>query len=75
MTIGEMISARREVLGWSRAELARRSGVPRTSIVRFEGAGEIPGTAAALALAEALGVPDAALPAWWRASAGREVAP
>lgn len=36
MTIGERIRARRQELGWSQEELARRLGVRQNVISRFE---------------------------------------
>ena len=36
MSFGERLSQRREELGWSQAELARRSGIPQGLISRME---------------------------------------
>ncbi|QAY72375.1 transcriptional regulator [Agromyces protaetiae] len=35
--LGAAVRERREVLGWSQAELAERAGVTREWVVRFEG--------------------------------------
>jgi len=49
------IVQRRESLGWSQSELARRSGLPRTSVGAIEAGRLSPAVSAALALARALG--------------------
>lgn len=49
------IAVQREEHGWSQAELARRSGLPRTSICAIEGRRLTPSVNAALALARTLG--------------------
>jgi molybdate-binding protein/DNA-binding XRE family transcriptional regulator len=49
------VRAMREQLGWSQADLARHAGLSRTGISAIESHTLIPSTAAALALASALG--------------------
>lgn len=46
----------REARGWSQAELARRAGVPRTSLIRWEQNGRVPLYGQMKKLAAALGV-------------------
>jgi putative molybdopterin biosynthesis protein len=48
------VARRRAALGWSQSELARRAGVPRTTVSAIEGERLMPSVAAALALARAL---------------------
>lgn len=36
MTVGETIQLRREHLGWSQRELARRTGIPQSNLSRIE---------------------------------------
>ena len=50
-----LVRQRREAHGWSQTELATRSGLSRTGISAIETGRSAPSTAAALALAEALG--------------------
>jgi transcriptional regulator with XRE-family HTH domain len=57
MTFGQHLRALREGAGLSRAELARRAGVPVATLRRWEGGGHVPDLPALLRLAEALGVP------------------
>jgi len=54
---GEHLRRLREVAGLSRAELARRAGVPVSTLRGWEGDRGMPGLHAALRLAGALGVP------------------
>lgn len=51
--LGQRAKAARLALGWTRKTLAERSGVPESTIKRFESSGQI-GTAALVALAQAL---------------------
>jgi transcriptional regulator with XRE-family HTH domain len=57
MSFGQHLRALREGAGMSRAELARRAGVPAGTLRNWEGDRGFPGLAACLRLAEALGVP------------------
>jgi transcriptional regulator with XRE-family HTH domain len=57
MTFGGHLRALRGVAGLSRAELARRAGVPASTLRNWEGDRGFPALPAALRLAAALGVP------------------
>jgi transcriptional regulator with XRE-family HTH domain len=57
MSFGQHLRSLREGAGLSRAELARRAGVPASTLRNWEGDRGMPGIPAALRLAEALGVP------------------
>lgn len=50
----EIISHRRARWGWSQGDLARRAGIPRTTVSAIEGARLTPSVSAALAVARAL---------------------
>lgn len=54
---GQRIARERGARGWSRAELARRSGVKPDALVSYERAGKQPGVLAALRIADALQIP------------------
>jgi transcriptional regulator with XRE-family HTH domain len=56
MSFGEHLRALREGAGLSRAELARKAGVPAGTLRNWEGDRGMPGLPACLRLAEALGV-------------------
>jgi transcriptional regulator with XRE-family HTH domain len=56
MSFGRHMRALREKAGLSRAELARRAGVPVSTLRNWEGDRGFPNVAAGLRLAEALGV-------------------
>jgi transcriptional regulator with XRE-family HTH domain len=56
MGFGQHLRSLREGAGLSRAELARRAGVPVSTLRNWEGDRGMPGIPAALRLAEALGV-------------------
>ena len=51
------VARHRVALGWSQAELARRAGIPRTSVNAVEGRRLTPSVTAALDVARALGCP------------------
>jgi len=53
-TDGHPITTRRQRLGWSQVELARRAGLPRSSVSAVESGRLTPAVTAALALASAL---------------------
>jgi putative molybdopterin biosynthesis protein len=53
-TLIDAIARRRTALGWSQSELARRAGIPRTTISAIEGNRLTPSVMTALALARAL---------------------
>jgi DNA-binding XRE family transcriptional regulator len=55
-SFGQHLRGLREAAGLSRAELARRSGVPVSTLRNWEADRGMPGLPAALWLAEALGV-------------------
>jgi transcriptional regulator with XRE-family HTH domain len=57
MSFGQHLRGLREGAGLSRAELARKAGVPVSTLRNWEGDRGFPGLAASLRLAEALGVP------------------
>jgi HTH-type transcriptional regulator, cell division transcriptional repressor len=57
MSFGQHLRRLREGAGLSRAELARRAGVPVSTLRGWESDRGFPGLPAALRLAEALGVP------------------
>jgi transcriptional regulator with XRE-family HTH domain len=57
MSFGQYLRRLREAAGLSRAELARRAGVPASTLRGWEGDRGFPTLPAALRLAEALGVP------------------
>jgi transcriptional regulator with XRE-family HTH domain len=57
MSFGQHLRSLREGAGLSRAELARRAGVPVSTLRNWEGDRGMPGIPAAVRLAEALGVP------------------
>jgi transcriptional regulator with XRE-family HTH domain len=57
MSFGQHLRALRGEAGLSRVELARRAGVPVGALRNWEGDRGMPGLAACLRLAEALGVP------------------
>ena len=57
MSFGRHLRALREGAGLSRAELARRAGVPASTLRNWEADRGMPGPSALLRLAEALGVP------------------
>jgi putative transcriptional regulator len=57
MSFGHHLRALREQAGLSRAELARRAGVPVSTLRNWENGRGFPGVPAFLGLAEALGVP------------------
>jgi HTH-type transcriptional regulator, cell division transcriptional repressor len=57
MSFGLHLRGLREAAGLSRAELARKAGVPISTLRNWEGDRGFPGLPAALRLAEALGVP------------------
>jgi transcriptional regulator with XRE-family HTH domain len=57
MSFGEHLRGLREVAGLSRAELARRAGVPASTLRGWEGDRGFPALPAALRLAAALEVP------------------
>ena len=54
-TLENLVRDRRTRLGWTQDELARRSGLSRTGIGAIESGRLVPSTAAALALASAIG--------------------
>jgi transcriptional regulator with XRE-family HTH domain len=56
-SLGQHLRGLREAAGLSRAELARRAGVPASTLRGWEGDQGFPTMPAALRLAEALGVP------------------
>ena len=53
-TSGHPVAARRAARGWSQIELARRAGIPRSSVSAIESERLTPSVTAALALARAL---------------------
>jgi molybdate-binding protein/DNA-binding XRE family transcriptional regulator len=53
-TFIDPVARRRAARGWSQSELARRAGVPRTTVSAIEGARLTPSVTTALALARAL---------------------
>jgi transcriptional regulator with XRE-family HTH domain len=57
MSFGQHLRSLREGAGLSRAELARRAGVPGSTLRNWEGDRGMPGIPAFLRLAAALGVP------------------
>jgi transcriptional regulator with XRE-family HTH domain len=57
MSFGQHLRALREGAGLSRAELARRAGIPAGTLRNWEGDRGFPGLPALLRLAGALGVP------------------
>jgi putative transcriptional regulator len=57
MSFGRHLRALRDEAGLSRAELARRAGVPASTLGNWEGGRGFPSLAACLQLAGALGVP------------------
>ena len=57
MSFGQHLRSLREGAGLSRAELARRAGVPASTLRNWEGDWGMPGIPAGLRLAAALGVP------------------
>jgi transcriptional regulator with XRE-family HTH domain len=57
MSFGHHLRWLREATGLSRAELARRAGVPASTLRGWAGGRSFPALPAALRLAEALGVP------------------
>jgi transcriptional regulator with XRE-family HTH domain len=57
MSVGQHLRRLREGAGLSRAELARKAGVPVSTLRNWEGDRGFPGLPAALRLAAALGVP------------------
>jgi transcriptional regulator with XRE-family HTH domain len=57
MSFGQHLRGLREGAGLSRPELARKAGVPASTLRNWEGDRGFPGLAACLRLAEALGVP------------------
>jgi transcriptional regulator with XRE-family HTH domain len=57
MAFGEHLRKLRERAGLSRAELARRAGLPASTLRGWEGNRGFPALPAALRLAEAMGVP------------------
>ena len=57
MSFGQHLRTLRGEAGLSRAELARRAGVPAGTLRNWEGDRGFPGLPALLRLAEALGVP------------------
>ena len=57
MSFGQHLRRLREAAGLSRAELARKAAVPASTLRNWEGDRGMPGLAALLRLAEALGVP------------------
>jgi transcriptional regulator with XRE-family HTH domain len=57
MSFGRHLLRLREGAGLSRAELARKAGVPVSTLRNWEADRGFPGLPAALRLAEALGVP------------------
>jgi transcriptional regulator with XRE-family HTH domain len=57
MSFGQHLRTLRETAGLSRAELARRAGVPASTLRGWEGDRGFPGLPAARRLAAALGVP------------------
>ena len=57
MSFGGHLRALREKASLSRAELARRAGVPASTLRGWEGDEGFPGVSVFLRLAEALGVP------------------
>jgi transcriptional regulator with XRE-family HTH domain len=57
MSFGQHLRQLREGAGLSRAELARRAGVPASTLRGWENDRGFPAMPAALRLAEALGVP------------------
>jgi transcriptional regulator with XRE-family HTH domain len=57
MSFGQHLRRLREAAGLSRAELARRAGVPASTLRGWEGDRGFPGASAALRLTGALGVP------------------
>jgi transcriptional regulator with XRE-family HTH domain len=56
MSFGQHLRALREAAGLSLAALARKAGVPASTLRHWEGSGGMPGLPALLRLAEALGV-------------------
>jgi HTH-type transcriptional regulator, cell division transcriptional repressor len=56
MSFGDHLRALREAAGLSRAELARKAGVPISTLRNWEASRGFPGLPACLRLAEALGV-------------------
>ena len=61
MSFGGHLRALRGKAGLSRAELARRAGVPVSTLRHWENGRGFPGVPAFLRVAEALGVPAARL--------------
>jgi putative transcriptional regulator len=57
MSFGGHLRALRDQAGLSRAELARRAGVPASTLRSWENDRGFPNVAAGVRLAEALGVP------------------
>ena len=57
MSFGQHLRVLREAAGMSRADLARKAGVPASTLRHWEGGRGMPGLPALLRLAEALGVP------------------
>jgi transcriptional regulator with XRE-family HTH domain len=57
MSFGQHSRGLREGAGLSRADLARRAGVPASTLRNWEGDRGFPGVRAGLRMAEALGVP------------------
>jgi transcriptional regulator with XRE-family HTH domain len=57
MSFGDHIRALREAAGLSRANLARKAGVPASTLRNWEGGRGFPGLPACRRLAEAVGVP------------------
>ena len=57
MSFGQHLRGMREAAGLSRPELARKAGVPVSTLRQWEGDRGFPGLPALLRLAEALGVP------------------
>jgi len=56
MSFGQHLRALREAAGLSRAELARKAGVPASTLRGWEASRGMPGLPALLRLAQALGV-------------------
>jgi transcriptional regulator with XRE-family HTH domain len=57
MSFGDHLRALREAAGLSRADLARKAGVPASTLRNWEAGRGFPELPACLRLAEALGVP------------------
>jgi transcriptional regulator with XRE-family HTH domain len=57
VSFGDHLRALREAAGLSRAELARKAGVPVSTLWNWEGGRGFPGLPACQRLAEALGLP------------------